>query len=389
MKIELIATSTFGLESIVARELTELGYENLHVENGKVIFAGDLSDICKTNLWLRTADRILVNVGQFEALTFEELFEQTKALPWEHWLPENAEFPVDGKSVKSKLFSISDCQAIVKKAIVEKLKTVYKVDWFPENGPKFKIEVALLKDIATLTIDTTGPGLHKRGYRKLVTMAPIKETLAAAMINLSRWKKDRAFIDPMCGSGTIPIEAALIARNIAPGLDRSFVSEDWPIIKAGLWNQARVDAKKKIDFDTKLQIIGSDMDPEAISIARHHAQLAGVEEDIHFQRLSLKEVSTKNKYGYLVCNPPYGERLNERPYVESLYKDFGVLFKKLDTWSFNIITSYQITTYKDFEKLFGKSADKRRKLYNGRLECQFYQFFGTPPPRKSFINKEE
>lgn len=378
MKIELIATSTFGLESIVARELQTLGYEDLHVENGKVTFTAELEDICKTNLWLRTADRVLVKVGEFEATTFEELFQGTKSLAWENWLPLDAEFPVDGKSIKSTLFSVSDCQAIVKKAIVERMKTKYPTDWFKEDGPKYKIEVALLKDIATLTIDTTGPGLHKRGYRKLITEAPIKETLAAALILLSRWQKDRAFIDPMCGSGTLPIEAALIARNIAPGLDRDFSAESWPQFKGKEWHNARTEAKQKIDFDTKLHIIGSDINENSISIARYHASEAGVAEDIHFQTLPLDKVSSKHKYGYLISNPPYGERIGEESAVLKISQELSSLMKLLDTWSIYIITSLP-----GFEKTVGKMADKRRKLYNGRIECQYYQFFGPPPKRKS------
>lgn len=378
MKIELIATSTFGLESIVARELQGLGYENLQIENGRVTFTADLEAICKTNLWLRTADRVLVKVGEFKATTFEELFQGTRSLPWENWLTLDAEFPVDGKSIKSTLFSVSDCQAIVKKAIVEKMKNKYPTDWFKEDGPKYKIEVALLKDIATLTIDTTGPGLHKRGYRKLVTEAPIKETLAAAMILLSRWHKERAFIDPMCGSGTIPIEAALIARNIAPGLDRNFSAEEWPQITTKMWSLARTEARQKIDFDTKLHIAGSDLNDNTISIARYHAREAGVEEDIHFQALALEKVSSKHKYGYLITNPPYGERIGEEKAVLKISQDLSDLAKILDTWSFYIITSLP-----GFEKTIGKKADKRRKLYNGRIECQFYQFFGPPPKRKS------
>jgi len=377
-KFQLIATSAFGIESVVGRELKKLGYNDQLVENGKVTFAGDELAICRSNLWLRSADRVLVKIGEFTALTFEELFEKTKALPWEDWLSEDAEFPVEGKSVNSRLFSVSDCQAIVKKAIVERLKTKYNRSWFEEDGPLFRIEVALLKDVATLTIDTTGPGLHKRGYRKLVGGAPIKETLAAAMVMISRWNPDRVLIDPFCGSGTIPVEAALIGKNIAPGLKREFSAEDWTgIIPPYLWKQAREEALDSINRKRELRIRGSDIDEEAISLARYHAREAGVDSDIHFQRMDVSEISSRYKYGFIICNPPYGERLGETKNIEKLYKEMGRTFKKLDTWSYYIITSYP-----GFERLFGRKADKKRKLYNGNILCYYYQFFGPPPPKK-------
>lgn len=375
-KMQLIATSSFGIEAVVARELNWLGYADQHVENGRVTFAGDEEAICRTNIWLRTAERILVKMGEFTALTFDELFEGTKALPWDEWLPENAEFPVDGRSVDSKLSSVPDCQAIVKKAIVEKLKLKYKKDWFEENGPLYRIEVGLLKDVATLTIDTTGAGLHKRGYRTLNTGAPLKETLAAAMLMISRWKPDRALIDPFCGSGTIPIEAALIAGNIAPGAKRSFTAESWRQTPSGLWAKAREEAADKVKKTPDLRIQGSDIDDESIGIARYHANQAGVAGDIHLQRMPMADISSRYKYGFIVCNPPYGERLGELPGVEKLYKELGTVFKSFDTWSFYVITSHQ-----GFERLVGRRADKKRKLFNGRIQCNYYQFYGPPPPR--------
>lgn len=375
-EFELIATAAFGVEALVGRELSQLGYSKQKIENGRVVFWGDESAICRANLWLRHAERVLIKVGEFKATTFEELFQGTKALPWPDWLPEKANFPVNGKSIKSTLFSVPDCQAIVKKAVVERMKLSYQVQWFEENGPKYTIEVALLKDIATLTIDTSGVGLHKRGYRQLVGKAPLKETLAAGLVNLSRWRPEKPFIDPFCGTGTIPIEAALMGLNIAPGLKREFVSETWPNVKSQLWQEARQEAHSLIKGDLKLDIAGFDIDPEALSLARYHAKQAGVAEQIHFQQRPVNELITKKKYGYLICNPPYGERLEEQKYVESLYQEMGRAFAPLDTWSFNVLV-----TNPRFEVLFGRKSDKNRKLYNGRIECHFYQFFGPRPPR--------
>ncbi len=383
-KIQLIATSTFGIEAVVARELNWLGYAEQQVENGRVTFAGDETAICRSNIWLRSAERILVKIGGFKALTFDELFEGTKALPWDEWLPENAEFPVDGRSVDSKLSSVPDCQALVKKAIVEKLKLKYKKQWFDETGPLYRIEVGLLKDIATITIDTTGPGLHKRGYRTLTTGAPLKETLAAAMLMISRWKPDRVLIDPFCGSGTIPIEAALIAGNIAPGAKRSFSAEGWHQTPAELWLKAREEAADRAKKAPELRIQGSDIDDESISIARYHAAQAGVAQDIHLQRLPVADISSRYKYGFIVSNPPYGERIGEMPEVERLYRELGVVFKGFDTWSFYVITSHP-----HFEALIGRKADKKRKLYNGRIQCNYYQFYGPPPLRVSITKPSE
>jgi len=376
-KITLIATAAFGLEAVVAREVRQLGYTDVQVENGKVIFQADLSGLARANLWLRTADRVRLKIGEFKATTFEELFEQTKALPWADWIPEDGEFPVVGKSIKSKLFSVSDCQAIVKKAVVESLKRTYKKEWFKETGPLYKIEVALLKDIATLTIDTSGAGLHKRGYRDWIGPAPLKETLAAALILLSYWNPDRVLADPLCGSGTIPIEAALIGQNIAPGMNRTFACEEWPIIPRTIWRQARAETHNLAQFDRQLNIIGTDIDDKILQVARRNAAEADVAEQIHFQKMPLPEWRSSKKYGIIICNPPYGERLNDRKEVEKLYREMGQVFKSYDTWS-----QYVITSHPGFEKLFGQKANKKRKLYNGSIEVHYYQFFGPHPPRK-------
>ncbi|MDO7789107.1 THUMP domain-containing class I SAM-dependent RNA methyltransferase [Desulforamulus aquiferis] len=375
-KIELIATATFGLESVVAHEVKKLGYEELTVENGRVNFSADESAICRTNLWLRSADRVLVKMGEFDATSFEELFQKTKALPWPDWLPEDANFPVEGKSIKSQLHSVPDCQAIVKKAIVEKMKQAYKKEWFDETGPKYTIEVALLKDRVTLTMDTSGVGLHKRGYRKLSSQAPLKETLAAGLLSIARWYPDRVLLDPCCGSGTIPIEAALIGHNIAPGIGRTFASESWPNIPKTLWQNARKEALESEIRNAKLRIYGTDIDEDVLSLARYHAKEAGIENSIHFQKIPLSKVRSKQKYGFIITNPPYGQRLGEIPEVEKLYREMGETFNNFDTWSFFVITSYE-----KFEQLYGKKADKKRKLYNGRVMCNLYQYPGPRPPR--------
>jgi len=375
--IELIATATFGLEAVVAEELKDLGYEQVIIENGKVTFTADESAICRANLWLRTADRVRLKVGEFKAVTFDELFEKTRALPWADLLPENATFPVDGKSVKSTLFSISDCQAIVKKAVAESMKKRYHKEWFTEDGPEYKIEVSLLKDNATLTIDTSGEGLHKRGYRTGGGEAPLRETLAAALVQLARWKPEITLIDPMCGSGTIPIEAALMGLNIAPGMNRTFVSEQWPTIEKSHWHEARRETHDLANYDRELDVTGTDINNAAIEIARKNALEAGVGDAIHFQARPLSELSSKKKFGKIVCNPPYGERLNTLKETEKLYKQMGKLFIKLDTWSFYIITAHE-----NFETLFGKRASKRRKLYHGNIRVHYYQYFGPRPPRR-------
>ncbi len=381
--LDLITTSAFGLEAITGRELDRLGYTERYTENGHIYYKGDMEAICKSNLWLRTADRVLLNMGRFKALSFEELFQGTKAIEWEKWLPENATFIVNGRSVKSKLFSIRDCQAIVKKAIAERLKIVYNKDWIDETGPVFKIEVALLNDVATLTIDTSGHGLHKRGYRAEVGGAPIKETLAAGLIMISRWRPDRALLDPFCGTGTIAIEAAMIALNIAPGLKAHFDCEAWPCMPVDLWKRERALAEEAIIKDAETRIYASDIDYFQLSLAKKHAELAGVGDKIYFQKVDFGVTSSRFQYGFIITNPPYGERLMEKSETEDLYKRMGRHFKTFSTWSYYIITSCE-----NFEKLFGRKADKRRKLYNGALKCDYYQFFG-PKPDFKILGKEE
>lgn len=374
--VELIATATFGLEAVVKRELQNLGYGNLNVSDGKVSFAADAAAIPRANLWLRTADRVLLKLGEFKALTFDELFEKTKALPWGDWITRDGKFTVNGKSVKSKLFSISDCQAIVKKAVVEKLKQKYKVDWFEETGPEFTIQVALLNDTATLTIDTSGAGLHKRGYRQEAGEAPLKETLAAAMIQLSYWNKKRILLDPCCGSGTIPIEAALIGRNIAPGLNRRFAAEAWPGPGPDLWKRTRVEAFNAIDQDTPLQIFASDLDQNAITVASENAFAAGVDDCITFAAKPLQQLKVEGKYGVVITNPPYGGRLGNHREISELYRAMGKKFSTEPTWSV-----YVLTAEEKFESLYGARAHRKRKLYNGNIRVDYYQYYGERPPR--------
>lgn len=375
-KLELIATATFAMEGVVARELQALGYEDLTVENNQVSFRADEEAIAHTNLWLRVADRVKLVIGRFTATNFDALFELTKSLPWEAWLPANACFPVQGKSVKSQLFSVSDCQAIVKKAIVERLKQKYNKQWFPEDGPLFPVEVALLKDVVTLTIDTSGDALHKRGYRTLVSQAPLRETMAAGLIDLSFWNPDRPFLDPCCGSGTLPIEAALMARKIAPGLRRSFAAEQWPRLSSSIWQKARREAAAMIDWERPVEIMGTDIDGTILKAARQNAERAGVQKDIHWQQLPVSEVRSSKYYGVMITNPPYGERLGDRQAVVQLYKELATTIEPLESWSF-----YVLTAFSDFERVFGRRADRRRKLYNGDLLCQYYQFFGPRPSR--------
>ncbi len=378
-KYDLYATATFGVESVVGRELAHLGFPDTRTENGHIHFQGDVADICKTNLWLRTAGRVYLKMGQFQAKTFDALFEGTKALAWEEWLPEDAEFPVTGNCVKSTLMSISDCQSIVKKAIVERLKTKYRKIMFPENGPRYRISFNILNDVVTLSIDTSGSGLHMRGYRVLTHAAPIKETLAASLIMISRWSPERALIDPFCGSGTIPIEAALMARNIAPGIGREFDCQEWPQIPKRVWVDALVSARSEMKTDKETLIQGFDISPDAISSAMHHAKLAGVADAVHFQRMDMRDISSKHSYGFIITNPPYGQRVGEEKENARLYTDMGTAFSKLDTWSYSVICPDQ-----NFEKLFGRPANKKRKLFNGGLRCDDYQFFGPKPPRKEF-----
>lgn len=377
-QFQIIATSAFGLESVLADEIRKLGYKEIKVENGMVTFTGDEMAIVRCNLWLRSADRVLIKVGEFDAVTFDELFEKTKALPWADYIPEDGNFPVaKAKSVKSKLFSLSDSQAIVKKAVVESLKTKYRTDWFRENGPLYSIQVAILKDHVTLTIDTSGPALHKRGYRKLNNEAPLKETLAAGLVLLSKWKSERQFMDPMCGSGTILIEAAMIGLNMAPGSKRNFISETWDLIPEKTWKMAREETMDMFKYDADFRVLGSDIDGEVLRSARHNIHLFGLDDCISVQRLPISDLMSSREYGYIICNPPYGERLGEKREVEKLYQEMGTVFRKMDTWSYFILTSHP-----DFQKLFGRQADKNRKLYNGRILCYYYQYFGSRPPRK-------
>ena len=377
MKYDLIATSAMGLEAIVAKEVRALGYD-CEVENSRITFKGDESAIARCNMWLRTADRVKIKAGEFKAFTFDELFEKTKAIPWEKFLPENAEFPVSGKSQKSKLFSVSDCQAIVKKAIVERLRKHYKrTSWLEENGPLFKIEVSLVKDVATLTIDTSGSGLHKRGYRVSQGEAPLKETLAAALVSLTNWTPDRPFADPFCGSGTIAIEAALIGQNIAPGFNREFVSETWDWIPESIWDQARNEAEDLAKYDQPLEIIGSDIDHRMVKISEENAFEAGLGDLITFKQMRVQDFRTNKDFGVIVSNPPYGERLGAKKAVEQMYKEMGQVLSPLETWSVYIMTSNE-----DFEKHFGKPATKKRKLFNGFIRTDYYQYWGKRPPRE-------
>jgi len=379
MKITLIATAAMGLEAIVAQEVRDLGYE-CTVENGRVLFQGDELAIARANMWLRTADRVKILVGEFKAYTFDELFEGTKKLPWENYLDVTAEFPVSGKSVKSKLFSVPDCQAIAKKAIVDRLKKAYKKDgWLDENGPLYRVEVSLLKDKATLTIDTTGPqALHKRGYRTGQGEAPLKETLAAALVKLTNWTPDRPFVDPFCGSGTIAIEAALIGQNIAPGFNRDFISEDWPIIDSSIWDKVREEAEELANYDQELDISGYDIDHKMIEIAKENAMEAGLGDLINFKQMQVRDFSTTKEYGVIVGNPPYGERLSDRPSVEKMYKEMGEALRPFETWSV-----YMLTSDENFEQFYGKPATKKRKLFNGFIRTDYYQYWGKRPPRKS------
>ncbi|QKS71302.1 class I SAM-dependent RNA methyltransferase [Paenalkalicoccus suaedae] len=372
----LMATATMGLEAIVGKEVKDLGFENVRVENGRVLFDSDMRGIAKANMWLRTADRVKLIVGQFRATTFEDLFEQTKALPWSEFISEDAEFPVLGRSVKSTLFSISDCQAIVKKAIVESLKQTYNISWFQETGAKTTIEVALLKDVATITIDTSGDALHKRGYRELHNKAPLKETMAAAMIQLTNWKPDMPFYDLFCGSGTIPIEAAMIGQNIAPGSNRSFDFEKWHWFDRALHASVLEEAEDLAKYDQPLDIHGSDNDRTMISLAQKNAMEAGFPDQISFTQLKAQDFRTTKWQGVIVSNPPYGERLEERDTVEVLYKELGKALKSLDHWSI-----YLITSHPTFENLFGRKATKNRKLYNGNIKTHYYQYFGKRLPR--------
>jgi putative N6-adenine-specific DNA methylase len=377
MRFKLIATAAMGLEALVAKEVRDLGYE-CEVENGKVIFEGDERAIARANMWLRTADRVKILVGEFKAYSFDELFEKTKALPWEDYLPEDAEFPVQGKSVKSKLYSVSDCQAITKKAIVQRLQTAYnRSSWLEESGSLFKLEVAIHKDVVSLTMDTSGQGLHKRGYRIGQGEAPLKETLAAALIQLTTWNADRPFADPFCGSGTIPIEAALIGQNIAPGFNRDFLSEEWPWMPEKIWEEVRMEAEDLANYDQPLEILGTDIDHRMIEVSKNNAFEAGLGELIQFKQMQVRDFHSDKSYGVIIGNPPYGERIGERKEVEQMYKAMGQAFEKMDTWS-----KYIMTSHEGFEECYGKKATKKRKLFNGFIRTDYYQYWGPRPPRK-------
>lgn len=377
MKYEFIAPCHFGLESMCKREIMDLGLEIVKVEDGKVTFAGDESAFAKANLWLRTTERILLKVGSFKATTFDELFEGTKALPWENYIPADGRFWVTkANSVKSALFSPSDIQSIMKKAMVERLKSHYHINWFEETGADYAVRVSILKDEVTIGIDTSGDSLHKRGYRKMTSKAPITETLAAALLMLTPWKADRLLIDPFCGSGTFPIEAALMGLNIAPGINRTFAAEDFAFIPKKLWADARTEAHDLERHDIKLQIQGYDIDEDIVNAARQNAKLAGVADQIHFQARDVKDLSSPKKYGFIVTNPPYGERLEDKASMPALYRTIGTAFNSLDTWSYYIITSFE-----DAETCIGRKADKNRKIYNGMLKSYFYEFKGPKPPK--------
>ena len=378
-KMEWIAPCCFGLESVLKREIQDLGYEIVQVEDGRVTFRGGMDAVCRANIFLRTAERILLKAGCFRAVTFEELFQRTKDIPWERYIPENGRFWVTkAASVKSRLFSPSDIQSVMKKAMVERMKSVYHTEWFTEDGAPYPVRVFLMKDRVTIGIDTTGVSLHKRGYRPAAGKAPIAENLAAALIMLTPWRKDRILVDPFCGSGTIPIEAAMMAANIAPGMNREFTAEEWAnLVDRKYWYEAIDEAHDLMNTDIDTDIQGYDIDGEVLKTARRNAADAGVEHLIHFQRREVSQLSHPGKYGFIITNPPYGVRLEEKEALPDLYREFGESFRKLDTWS-----AYMITSYEDAERYFGRRADKNRKLYNGMIRTYFYQFTGPKPPKQ-------
>ena len=378
-RYDLIAPCHFGLESVLKREITDLGYEVTQVEDGRVTFLGDAEAVCRANIFLRTAERILIKAGNFHAETFEELFQGTKSIPWEAFIPEDGKFWITkAASVKSKLFSPSDIQSIMKKAMVERLKEVYHIEWFKESGQSFPVRVFLMKDEVTVALDTTGESLHKRGYRKLTAKAPIAENLAAALLMLTPWKKDRILVDPFCGSGTFPIEAAMMAAGIAPGMNRSFTAESWRhLIPARQWYDTVEEATELMDPDVDTDIQGYDIDDTMVSIARENARLAGVDKLIHCQKRGVDQLSHSKKYGFIVTNPPYGERLEEKQNLPALYRVIGERFKSLDSWSL-----YLITAYEQAENALGLKAAKNRKIYNGMMKTYFYQFPGPKPPKR-------
>lgn len=366
----------FGLEAVLKRELTDLGLEITCVEDGRITFAGDYSALCRANVFLRSAERVLIKIGSFHAETFEELFQGTRALPWEAYIPKDGKFWVaKAASVKSKLFSPSDIQSVMKKAMVERMKSVYHIDWFAESGAAYPVRVFIKKDEVTVGLDTSGESLHKRGYRKLVAKAPIAENLAAALLMLTPWRGDRILVDPFCGSGTIPIEAAMMAAHVAPGKNRSFLAEEWTkLIPEKFWQEVREEAADLEDFTVQTQIQGYDINEEMVSIARANARLAGVEGLIHFQQRDVEKLSHAKKYGFILTNPPYGERLEEKENLQTLYRTLGERYRALDSWSM-----YVITAYEQAETAIGRKADKNRKLYNGMMKTYFYQYMGPKP----------
>ena len=378
-KYEFIAPCHFGLEAVCKREIADLGYEIVKVEDGKVTFAGDMDALVRANIFLRTTQRILLKVAEFKALTFEELFQNVKKVPWEEYFPSDARFWVTkATSVKSKLFSPSDIQSIVKKAMVERMKEHYHINWFEEDGADYPVRVIIYKDIVTIGLDTSGESLHKRGYRRMVSKAPIEETLAAALIKLTPWNKSRILVDPFCGSGTFPIEAAMIGANIAPGMNRSFISEEWThIIPKKEWYDAIDEAEDMIIRDIEMDIQGYDISENAIKAAMENARNAEVDHLVHFQRRPLNQTSHRKKYGFIITNPPYGRRLDEPDEMPSLYKEIGNVYRSLDSWSM-----YLITAYEQAEKYIGRKADKNRKIYNGMMKTYFYQYMGPKPPRR-------
>ena len=377
--IELVAPCHFGMEAVLKREILDLGYEISQVEDGRVTFLGDLEAVAYANVFLRTTERILIKVGKIHAETFDELFEGTKALPWEDYIPEDGKFWVaKANSIKSKLFSPSDIQSIMKKAMVERLKTVYHRERFEETGAEYPIRVSILKDEVLIGLDTSGVSLHKRGCRQMTAPAPITETLASALILFTPWKKDRILVDPFCGSGTFPIEAAMLAANMAPGMKRHFLAEKWEnLIPLRHFEDAREEAADLVDLSVETDIQGYDIDGEIIKAARANARMAGVEQLIHFQQRPVSELSHPKKYGFVITNPPYGERLEEKKNLPALYKEMGDAFRRLDSWS-----EYVITAYEDAEKYIGRKADKNRKIYNGMMKTYFYQFLGPRPPKR-------
>lgn len=385
-KFELIAPCHFGLESVLKREITDLGYDVTEVEDGRVSFFGDEEALCRANVFLRSAERILLKVGSFRAESFEELFQGTRAIPWEEYIPVDGKFWVaKAASVKSKLFSPSDIQSIMKKAMVERLRQTYRTEWFQEDGASFPVRVFLKKDEVTVALDSTGESLHKRGYRKLTAKAPIAENLAAALIMLTPWNKERILVDPFCGSGTFPIEAAMMAAGMAPGRNRGFTAESWRhVVGAKLWEDAREEADEQVDLSVDPDIQGYDVDDHVVSIARENARLAGVDKMIHFQRRDVANLSHPKKYGFLIANPPYGERLPGGEELSALYRLIGERFRALDSWSM-----YLISAYEGAERDIGRKADKNRKVYNGMIKAYYYQFLGPKPPRAVRPQRED